>query len=329
LALILARIAAGSNSLCGIGPMMPKWLRQDGFMAVAVDHHHVVGRHRVVPHHLVAGAGAVGDEKAMVGVEDPRRVALAGGHRACVVQQLAQLLHRVADVGPQHVLTEELVEHLADRALQESDAAGVAGAMPGVRTVLGVIEQRLEERRLHPFQVALGLPDDVSRHELRRVLEHVDEAVQLAQDVVGDVARGLGLAVHIDRHFQVLAPNLLDELAQVQHGRVQVRAGRELLVVDRQDEGAGARLLLGELGQVAVTGDAKHLETFGLDRVRQRADAQAGGVLGAEVFVDDDDGKAEFHAVGPPVRAAKKGKTAAKCMQIKSAASAHRGIDSK
>src|SRR3990167_10283798 len=27
LALILAWIVAGSNSLCGIGPMMPKWLR--------------------------------------------------------------------------------------------------------------------------------------------------------------------------------------------------------------------------------------------------------------------------------------------------------------
>jgi hypothetical protein len=37
-------------------------------------------------------------------------------------------------------------------------------------------------------EVALGLADDVARHELRRVLEHVDEAVQLAQDVVGDVA---------------------------------------------------------------------------------------------------------------------------------------------
>jgi hypothetical protein len=85
---------------------------QDALVAVAVDHHHVARRHRVVPHHLVAGAGAVGDEEAVVGVEDARRVALALRHRAGVVEQLAQFLDRVADVGAQHVLAEELVEHL-------------------------------------------------------------------------------------------------------------------------------------------------------------------------------------------------------------------------
>ena len=31
-----------------------------------------------------------------------------------VVEQLAEFLHRVAHVGAQHVLAEELVEHLAD-----------------------------------------------------------------------------------------------------------------------------------------------------------------------------------------------------------------------
>ena len=44
-----------------------------------------------------------------------------------VIEQLAQFLHRVADVGAQHVLTVELVIHLPDRALQERHAAGVAG----------------------------------------------------------------------------------------------------------------------------------------------------------------------------------------------------------
>jgi hypothetical protein len=54
-------------------------------------------------------------------------------------------------------------------------------------------------------------------------------------------------------------------------------------------------LLLRKLRQVAVAGDAQHLEALGFDGLRQRADAQTGGVFGAEVFVDDDDGKAEFH----------------------------------
>jgi hypothetical protein len=266
---------------------------QDGLVAVAVHHHHVARRHRVVPHHLVGGGRAVGHEEAVVGVEDARGVALALANRPVVVQQLAQLFHRVAHVGAQHVLAVELVEHLPDRALQERHTARVARAVPRVGAVLGVVEQRLEERRLDALQVALGLADDVARHELRRVLEHVDEAVQLAQDVVGQVPAGLGLAVDVDRHVGVLAPHFADELAQAQHRRVQLGAGRELLIVDRQDERAGARLLLGELRQVAVAGDAQHLEALVLDRLGQRADAQARGVFGAIVLVDDDDGESE------------------------------------
>ena len=214
-----------------------------------------------------------------------------------VVEQLAEFVDRVADVGAQHVLAEELVEHLADRALQERDAARVARAVPRVRAVLRVVDQRAEERRRQRVEVGLGLADDVARDELRRVLEHVDEAVQLAQDVVRDVARGARLAVQVDRDLGVLEADLLDELAQVEHRRVELRPRRELLVVDRQDERRGAALLLRELRQVAVARHAQHFHAFLLDRRGERADAEPGGVLGAEVFVDDDDGKAEFHSV--------------------------------
>ncbi len=278
---------------------------QDGLVAVAVHHHHVARRHRVVPHHLVRGARAVGHEETVVCVEDARRVALGFADGPVVVQQLAQLLHRIAHVGAQHVLAEELVEHLAHGALEEGDAAGVARAVPRIGAVFRVVQQRLEERRLHALQVALGLADDVLGHELRRVLEHVDEAVQLAQDVVGQVARGLGLAVHVDRHFGVLAAHLGDEVAQAQHDRVQPRAQRELLVVDRQDERARPALLLRELRQIAVARHAQHLEPLGLDRLRQGPDTQARCVLGTVVLVDDDDGKAEFHAQPPSKRAQK------------------------
>jgi hypothetical protein len=71
----------------------------------------------------------------VVGIEDARGIALGGGHRAGVVEQLAEFFHGIADVGAQHVLAEELVEHLAHRALQEGHAAGVAGAVPGVGAV--------------------------------------------------------------------------------------------------------------------------------------------------------------------------------------------------
>ena len=112
---------------------------EDGLVAVAVDDHDVARRHGGVPDDLVRGRGPVGDEEQMVGVEDACRVALRGRHRACMVEQLAELFHRVADIGAQHVLTEELVEHLSHRALEEGDAARMPGAVPGVGAVRGVV----------------------------------------------------------------------------------------------------------------------------------------------------------------------------------------------
>ncbi len=214
-----------------------------------------------------------------------------------MVEQLAELLDRVADVGAQHVLAEELVEHLPDRALEEGHAARMPRAVPGVRAVLRVVHQRLEERRREAVEVGPGLADDVPRDELGRVLEHVDEAVQLAQHVVGNVLAGARLAREVDRDVGVAKADLGDELAQAEHRRVGLGAGRELLVVDRQDERAGAALLLGKLAEVAVAGHAQHLEALALDGLGERADAQPRRVLGAEVLVDDDDGEAKAQHV--------------------------------
>ena len=58
---------------------------QDRFMTIAVDDHHVPGGHGVVPNHLVAGAGAVGDEKAVIGIENSGCISLRGGHWTGVV----------------------------------------------------------------------------------------------------------------------------------------------------------------------------------------------------------------------------------------------------
>jgi hypothetical protein len=233
-----------------------------------------------------------------------------------VVEQLAQFLHGIADVGTQHVLAVELVVHLAHGAFQEGHAAGVGpGAVPGVRTVFRIVEQCLEERRLHAFEVALGLADDVARHEFGGVLEHVDETMQLAQDVVGQVAAGFRFAMHVDGHVGILAAHFLDEGAQAQHGGVEIRTQGELLVVDRQDERAGAALLLGELAQVAVAGDPEHFKTLGLDGLRQRTDAQPRSVLGTVILVDDDDGKTKLHAQPPCNLPGQKRKTGAKCKE--------------
>src|SRR5690348_15338129 len=105
----------------------------------------------------------------------------------------------------------------------------MARAVPRIRAVLRVIDQRAEERRRERIEVALSLADDVPRDELRRVLERMDEAVQLAQDVVRDVTRRPCLAVEIDRYLGVLEANLLDEGAEAFQRRFGFlrRAGAE------------------------------------------------------------------------------------------------------
>jgi hypothetical protein len=123
----------------------------------------------------------------------------------------------------------------------------------------------------------------------------MDEAVQLAQDVVRDVLRRARLAVQVDRDLRVLEADLTDEVAEVDDRRVDLRPTREFLVVDRQDERRRARLLLRELRQVAVARHPQDFHPFLLDRLRQRADAEPRGVLRAKVLVDDDDGKAKLH----------------------------------
>ncbi len=279
---------------------------QDRLVAVAVDQHDVARRHRRVPDDLVRRRRAVGHEEQMVRAEDARRVALGGRDRPGVVEQLAEFVDGIADVRAQHVLAEELVEHLAERVLQERDAARVPRAVPRVRAFLRVLHEFLEERRRERIEIDLRLADDVARDELRRVLEHVDEAVQFAQDVVRQVARGARLAVQEDRDVGVAAAHRRDERAQRDDRRREFRRiavrdhdvlgiRQQFVVVDRQDEARRAARLLRERSQVAVARQAEHFGAFALDRLGERADAGTRDVLGAKVFVDDDDGKTELH----------------------------------
>src|SRR5207248_8461495 len=196
-----------------------------------------------------------------------RRVALGFGDRTRMGQALPQLVDRVTDVRAQHVLAEELMEHLSYRALEEGDAAGVPRAVPRVRAVLRVVDQRTEERRCQGIEIALRFANDVAGDELGRVLESMDEAVQLAQDVVRDVPRRSRLAVEVDRDLRVLEADLLDEGAQALQGGLRFRGGAsaELLVVDGENERRSARLLLRVLRQIVIAGDPQDLQAFLLD----------------------------------------------------------------
>ncbi|MPN49612.1 hypothetical protein SDC9_197234 [bioreactor metagenome] len=120
---------------------------QDGLMAVTIDHDDVAWRDRGMPHHLVGRRRTVGDEIQVIAIEDTGRVTLRGRHWPRVVEQLPKLVHRVAHIGTQHVLTEKLVEHLPDRAFQEGDTTGMSGTMPRIRTVCSIVHQGPEEWR--------------------------------------------------------------------------------------------------------------------------------------------------------------------------------------
>ena len=87
---------------------------------------------------------------------------------------------------------------------------------------------------------------------------------------------------------------------------------RQLLIVNRQDEGAGRTLLLRKLTQITIAGHPQHFKTFGLNRLSQSADAKTRRIVGAVILVNDDDGKAEFHAQ-PFVIGNNKDRIAAQC----------------
>src|SRR3546814_19081421 len=83
-----------------------------------------------MPNDLVRGRRAVGHEEAMIRMEDACSVQFRFGNGAGMVQQLAKLVDRVADVGTQHVFTEKLMEHLPHRAFQEGHAARMPWEVP-------------------------------------------------------------------------------------------------------------------------------------------------------------------------------------------------------
>ena len=71
---------------------------QNRHMTVTVHHHGIARRNVGMPNHLVRGRGAVGDEKAMIGIEDARGIALRCRNGPTVIEQLPQFIDSVANV---------------------------------------------------------------------------------------------------------------------------------------------------------------------------------------------------------------------------------------
>ena len=83
--------------------------------------------------------------------------------------------------------------------------------MPGVGAILRVIDQLAKKWWRQAIDIAACLTNDVSRHKLRRVLEHVDEAMQFAQDIVRDVFCRARFSVQINRDIRVAKPQFTDK----------------------------------------------------------------------------------------------------------------------
>ena len=129
-------------------------------VAVAVEQHDVAGRDQRLVHHLVRGAGAVGDEEDVVGAEGARRHRLRLLDVAGRLQQAVEAAGRGARFGEEDVQPVELA-HVADpvgleHRLAAGDRQRVEGADRAHRVLLQVVEERRAEAVGDAFEDARG-----------------------------------------------------------------------------------------------------------------------------------------------------------------------------
>ena len=154
----------------------------DGFVAVGVGEDHVVLGDGTLADDLVGGAGAVEDVEGPVGAEDASGVAFGFAGRPDMVEPGAERGGGDAEVGTEDVLAEKLVELHADRVFEEGDAAHVAGRVPAVGALVGVLLEHGEVGREQGVVVALDGEVDAVGDEGGGVAEEVDVLVDLFDD---------------------------------------------------------------------------------------------------------------------------------------------------
>jgi hypothetical protein len=112
----------------------------------------------------------------------------------------------------------------------------MAGAVPRIGAILRIAHQRAEERRRQRIKIGLRFADNMARDELRRVFMHVNKAMQFAQDVIWNVARGARFAIQINRNFRILVAYLFNTSAQglQRDFGVNLTTRTEFLVINRQ-----------------------------------------------------------------------------------------------
>ncbi len=104
-----------------------------------------------------------------------------------MIKQLTQLVDRVTDVGTQHVFAKKLVKHLPHRAFQKRHPARMPRTVPGIGAVGGILEQLAKERRRQAVEIRASFANDMPGDEFGRIFEHVNKAMQFAQNIVRDM----------------------------------------------------------------------------------------------------------------------------------------------
>ena len=161
--------------------------------------------------------------------EDARRVLLALGHHARMVEERPERAALDAHVGAEEVLAHEIEEGAAGGQLGEGDAALVSGRRPGVLAQLRVHRERARVRRQQLGAVALDRRHHATGDEVGGVFQQPDELVDHLGDLDGHGALDqLAVRGHEHRHVRMA----LAQLAQ-QRRRLLVRrlaAGAEVPV---------------------------------------------------------------------------------------------------
>ncbi len=117
----------------------------DALVAIAVEEDGLARLEQGLDQDLVGRAGAVGGEEGVAGAEGPRGQVLGLLDHALGVEQRVELGHRDAEVGLEDVGAEEAEELARGQAGLDRVAARVAGRVPGVAGLQGVLAQLVEE----------------------------------------------------------------------------------------------------------------------------------------------------------------------------------------
>ena len=184
----------------------------DGFVAVGVGEDDVVLCDDSVADDLVGGGGAAEHVEGPVGAEDAGGVALGFARRPDVIEPRAERRGGDAEVGAEEIFAEELVELHADGMLEVGYAAHVAGCVPGVGALVGVLLELAEVGRQELLVVTLDGEVDAVGDEGRGVAEEVDVLVDLLDDFEGQFADEGAVGDEEDRDLLVAMTDGAEDL---------------------------------------------------------------------------------------------------------------------